>query len=102
MASHPAFKQAQASAIEYHARADKALSQYPTMNRLEQQTGVPKTYIAGGGAALLLLLISVNALAAPASNLVGWGLPAYLSMKAIDTPSTRDDIQWQVSSFLPG
>lgn len=64
------------------------------MNRLEQRTGVPKTYLAAGGAALMTLLVSVNALAAPASNLVGWGLPAYLSMKALETPSGRDDVQW--------
>ena len=94
VASHPAVQQAQASAADYHKRADKALSQYPAMNNLEQRTGVPKTYLAAGGVALMTLLVSVNALAAPASNLVGWGLPAYLSMKAIETPSGRDDVQW--------
>ncbi|CAE6377963.1 unnamed protein product [Rhizoctonia solani] len=94
MASHPAVKQAQASAADYHARADKALSQYPAMNQLEQRTGVPKTYLAGGAVGLMVLLVSVNALAAPASNLVGWGLPAYMSMKAIETTSGRDDVQW--------
>ncbi|KAG8736599.1 ER membrane protein DP1/Yop1 [Ceratobasidium sp. 414] len=94
VANHPAMQQAQASAAEYHARADKMLGQYPAMNKLEQRTGVPKTYLAAGGVALISLLVSVNALAAPASNLVGWGLPAYLSMKAIETPSGRDDAQW--------
>ncbi|KAJ1306361.1 hypothetical protein OPQ81_007367 [Rhizoctonia solani] len=94
VASHPAVQQAQASAAEYHARADKVLSQYPAMNQLEQRTGVPKTYLAAGGVALMILLVSVNALAAPASNLVGWGLPAYLSMRAIESPSGRDDVQW--------
>ncbi|QRV88312.1 YOP1 protein [Ceratobasidium sp. AG-Ba] len=94
VANHPAMQQASASAAEYHARADKALSQYPAMNTLEQRTGVPKTYLAAGGVGLMFLLVSVNALAAPASNLVGWLLPAYLSMKAIETPSGRDDVQW--------
>ncbi|KAG8729538.1 ER membrane protein DP1/Yop1 [Ceratobasidium sp. 423] len=94
MASHPAVRQAQASAADYHARADKALSQYPAMNRLEQRTGVRKTYLAAGAVALMILLVSVNALAAPASNLVGWALPAYLSMRAIETPSGQDDVQW--------
>lgn len=68
------------------------------MNTLEQRTGVPKTYLAAGAAGLMTLLVSVNALAAPASNLVGWGLPAYLSMKAIETPSGRDDVQWYAFS----
>ncbi|KAF8757540.1 TB2/DP1, HVA22 family [Rhizoctonia solani] len=75
MANHPAVQQAQASAAEYHARADKALSQYPAMNKLEQRTGRQCTRC-------------------PASNLVGWGLPAYMSMRAIETPSGRDDVQW--------
>ena len=28
------------------------------------------------------------------SNLIGWALPAYLSVKALETPGHQDDIQW--------
>ena len=28
------------------------------------------------------------------SNLIGWGLPAYLSFKAIESPGIQDDVQW--------
>lgn len=42
----------------------------------------------------MTLLIMINALAAPVSNLVGWALPAYLSLQAIETPQHEDDIQW--------
>jgi len=28
------------------------------------------------------------------SNLLGWGLPAYFSLRALDTPGTSDDKQW--------
>jgi receptor expression-enhancing protein 5/6 len=33
-------------------------------------------------------------LASPISNLIGWALPAYLSVQAIESPSTNDDKQW--------
>jgi receptor expression-enhancing protein 5/6 len=33
-------------------------------------------------------------LAAPISNLIGWALPAYLSVQAIESPSQNDDKQW--------
>jgi receptor expression-enhancing protein 5/6 len=55
---------------------------------------VPKTYLVLGGAALVVLLHTINALAQPVSNLVGWALPAYLSFKAIETPMPQDDVQW--------
>ena len=33
-------------------------------------------------------------LASPISNLIGWALPAYLSVQAIESPSANDDKQW--------
>jgi receptor expression-enhancing protein 5/6 len=47
-----------------------------------------------GAVGLATILIFINALAAPTSNLVGWLLPAYLSFKAIETTGHEDDIQW--------
>ena len=64
------------------------------MNNLEQRTQVPKAYAALGTVALLSILLLVNSLAAPVSNLIGWALPAYLSFKAIESPGVQDDIQW--------
>ncbi|KAJ7719228.1 TB2/DP1, HVA22 family-domain-containing protein [Mycena maculata] len=91
---HPMYIQAQGQASYYHAQLDKELAKYPILVQLEQRTQVPKTYTVIGGAALLVLLHLINPLAAFISNLVGWGLPAYLSFKAIETPSPQDDIQW--------
>jgi hypothetical protein len=70
------------------------LTKYPVLNTLEQRTQVPKTYAVLGGLVFVVFLHTFNALAAPISNLVGWGLPAYLSFKAIETPSPHDDVQW--------
>ena len=55
---------------------------------------MPKAYAFIGAVTLLTLLHFVNALAAPVSNLIGWGLPAYLSFKALESPGNDDDAQW--------
>jgi len=91
---HPMYIQAQGQASYYLTQLDKELTKYPVLNNLEQRTQVPKTYTVIGAAVLLVILHLVNPLAAFISNLVGWGLPAYLSFKAIETPSPQDDIQW--------
>ncbi|KIJ60571.1 hypothetical protein HYDPIDRAFT_139062 [Hydnomerulius pinastri MD-312] len=91
---HPAFIQAQNKANYYINQLDKELTKYPVLNTFEQRTQVPKSYLTIGAVILLTLFHFVNPLAAPVSNLVGWGLPAYLSFKALETPSHQDDIQW--------
>ncbi|KAJ7831436.1 TB2/DP1, HVA22 family-domain-containing protein [Mycena leptocephala] len=91
---HPMYIQAQGQASYYVNQLDKELTKYPVLNSLEQRTQIPKTYTVIGGAALLVLLHLINPLAAFVSNLVGWALPAYLSFKAIESPSPQDDIQW--------
>ena len=55
---------------------------------------MPKAYIVIGSVSLLLVLHAFNSLAAPVSNLIGWGLPAFLSLKALETPGHQDDVQW--------
>ena len=70
------------------------LSKYPVLVSLERRTQVPKAYAFIGAVTLLTLLHFVNALAAPVSNLIGWGVPAYLSFKALESPGNDDDAQW--------
>ncbi|KDR68674.1 hypothetical protein GALMADRAFT_1022153 [Galerina marginata CBS 339.88] len=91
---HPVFIQAQNKAGYYNAQLDKELTKYPVLVNLEQRTQVPKTYAVIGALFFIVFLHTFNALAAPISNLVGWGLPAYLSFKAIESPSPHDDVQW--------
>lgn len=64
------------------------------MKAFEERTQVPKSYVVIGSVGLLLFLHIFNSFAAPVSNLLGWGLPAYLSLKALETPSAHDDVQW--------
>jgi len=91
---HPVYIQAQGKASYYVNQLDKELTKYPVLTSLEQRTQIPKTWTVIGGATLLVLLHLINPLAAFISNLVGWALPAYLSFKAIESPSPQDDIQW--------
>ncbi|KAI5118510.1 hypothetical protein M0805_007679 [Coniferiporia weirii] len=91
---HPAFQQATDKANYYVSQLDKELAKYPVLQTLEQRTQVPKTYAVIGSVFLLGLLLLVNSFAAPVSNLIGWGLPAYLSFKAIESPGVQDDVQW--------
>ncbi|KAI0271738.1 TB2/DP1, HVA22 family-domain-containing protein [Gloeopeniophorella convolvens] len=91
---HPAFQQAQSKVNYYVAQLDKELSKYPVLINLEQRTQVPKAYAFLGTVSVLTLLHFVNALAAPVSNLIGWGLPAYLSFKALESAGHDDDVQW--------
>ena len=116
---HPAFQQAQDKASYYVGQLDKEvcnrirqrlpwhaatscpltrpslqLTKYPLLINFEQRTQVPKTYAFLGALVVLIFLHAVNAFASPISNLLGWALPAYLSVKALETPGHNDDIQW--------
>lgn len=55
---------------------------------------MPKAYAFLGGVILLFVLHAVNTFASPVSNILGWALPAYLSIKAIESPAQNDDVQW--------
>ncbi|KAF8224042.1 hypothetical protein L208DRAFT_1410931 [Tricholoma matsutake] len=91
---HPVFVQAQSKANHYINQFDKELTKYPVLNAFEDRTQVPKAYAVLSGFFLLTILLAINPLAAPVSNFVGWLLPAYLSFKAIESPSAHDDVQW--------
>lgn len=43
---------------------------------------------------VLLIFFNMFGLAQPISNLIGWALPAYLSIQAIESPQSNDDKQW--------
>ncbi|KAG8928274.1 ER membrane protein DP1/Yop1 [Tulasnella sp. 419] len=92
--SHPVVVQAQDRFNNYIGQLDKELSRYPVLNQIEERTQVPKAYGVLVCATVFLCLIFINSLALPVSNLVGWGFPAYLSFKAIESPGHEDDLQW--------
>nr|ODN92953.1 protein YOP1 [Cryptococcus depauperatus CBS 7855] len=75
---------------------DAELNRYPLLRQLETQTRVPKAYgvIALGFSSVVLIFFNMFGLAQPISNLIGWALPAYLSVQAIESPGANDDKQW--------
>lgn len=65
-----------------------------TLNRLEAQTSVPKAYAVLGVGAVFTTAIWFNIAAGFLSNLLGFAVPAYFSLKALETPGHDDDVQW--------
>ncbi|KAL1406035.1 ER membrane protein DP1/Yop1 [Vanrija albida] len=94
--NHPYVQQVQKTAQGQLNSLDAELNKFPVLRDIEKKTNVPKAYgvLALGAAAVLLIFFNLFGLAGAVSNLIGWGLPAYLSIKAIETPSTNDDKQW--------
>ncbi|PWN35440.1 uncharacterized protein FA14DRAFT_154854 [Meira miltonrushii] len=89
-------QQFQQKAEYFVSQIDKELSKYPQLNKLEQNIGIPqaKAYGAIGAFALFTLLVFFNIFAGFLTNLIGFFLPAYFSMKALDSPQPQDDVQW--------
>ncbi|CAH1765989.1 7366_t:CDS:2 [Entrophospora sp. SA101] len=78
----------------YNSLADKKLAKYPQINKLEQTTGVSKTYLAAGVLGIVSILIFFNFWGELLSNLIGWLYPVYASFKAIESVEKTDDTQW--------
>ncbi|CAD6588391.1 MAG: ER membrane protein DP1/Yop1 [Cyphobasidiales sp. Tagirdzhanova-0007] len=78
----------------YISQIDKELSKYPALNQLEARTQVPKAYSVLGLSALFSTFIFFNVFAGFLTTMLGWGLPAYFSIKALESPSRGDDTQW--------
>ncbi|CAJ0873858.1 10415_t:CDS:2 [Entrophospora sp. SA101] len=86
----------------YVSQADKELSNYPKIVKLEQQTGIQKTYLAASVVGTIFVLIFFNIWGSLLSNLIGWLYPAYISFKAIESTDKADDTQWLTYwLFLP-
>ncbi|CDO94386.1 unnamed protein product [Kluyveromyces dobzhanskii CBS 2104] len=76
------------------------------LSRIEAQTKLPRSYVIVGLGALyfVLIFINVGGVGEILSNLVGFCIPTYYSLKALKTTSSTDDTQlltyWIVFSFL--
>jgi receptor expression-enhancing protein 5/6 len=73
---------------------DGHLAHVPVAVQFEKATKVPKAYASLGLGSLLILMIFFNLWGNLLVNLLGFVYPAYASFKAIESPNSRDDIQW--------
>jgi len=78
----------------YNSQVDKELLKYPQIVKLEQQIGIPKTYLAASVIGIVFVLIFFNVWGSLFSNIIGWLYPAYASFKAIESAKKTDDTQW--------
>src|SRR4051794_35276949 len=81
-------------ASEILAQLDKDLEGIAWLKLLQDKTGVPRLYIALGGAAVIFFMILFGYLDCLLTSLVGFLYPAYASFKAIESVDKADDTQW--------
>lgn len=70
------------------------LSKYPTLQNLEKQTSVPKTYAVIGLITLYFFFIVFNLGGQLLTNLAGFVIPGYYSLDALFSSTKVDDTQW--------
>ncbi|CCU99537.1 unnamed protein product [Malassezia sympodialis ATCC 42132] len=79
---------------KFMRQLDTELSKYPSLNRFDKHLPVPKSYIVCGALAILTFLIFFNICAGFLTNFIGFFVPMYFSLAALETPQPQDDIQW--------
>lgn len=85
---------------------DSQLQFFQPLNQLSAQTGVPRTYLvlAGGVFYFFTIFINFAGIGELLSNIVGFGIPAYSSLQALNTPTSRDDTEllcyWIIFAYL--
>ncbi|KAI9297813.1 hypothetical protein K502DRAFT_362975 [Neoconidiobolus thromboides FSU 785] len=78
----------------YEAQLDKELSKTPLIRKLEQVTTVPKVYLFLGFSAIITILVFFDIGGAFITTFVGWLVPAFYSLRALETKTKDDDVQW--------
>lgn len=64
------------------------------MSLIEKSTGIKRIYIGKGLLVIALLYMIFGYFAALICNFVGFIYPAYVSLKALESPNKEDDTRW--------
>ncbi|XP_078252468.1 receptor expression-enhancing protein 5 [Rhinoraja longicauda] len=64
------------------------------LGKIESKTGIKKTYIALAFVAFISIYLVIGYAASLVCNLIGFVYPAYVSIKAIESPDKEDDTIW--------
>lgn len=72
------------------------MEKYPSVKKLEAQTGIPKAYAVIGFVVVYFVLIFFNlgGMGQLLANLASLVIPGYYSLKALETKNTDDDTQF--------
>ncbi|CAK7896594.1 protein Yop1p [[Candida] anglica] len=85
---------------------DKKSAGVTLLGHFEKNTGLPRSYAVLSATAVYMVLIFINVggIGELLSNIAGFVVPAYYSLHALSTASTKDDTQlltyWVVFAFL--
>ncbi|WKY01096.1 hypothetical protein Q1695_015248 [Nippostrongylus brasiliensis] len=66
------------------------------VSRVETAFGLPREKVAYVAFCLLAVYLVIGAAAEIVCNFIGFGYPAYMSVKAVRSKSTEDDTQWLI------
>uniref|UniRef100_A0A0R3RSW2 Receptor expression-enhancing protein n=1 Tax=Elaeophora elaphi TaxID=1147741 RepID=A0A0R3RSW2_9BILA len=66
------------------------------LSLMEEKTQLPREQLAYGMMGLVAVYLVIGSLAQLVCNLIGFGYPAYASVKAIRTEQKEDDTQWLI------
>lgn len=100
------FKNLQAQAQRYLTQIDNSCKRVSVLDQFENQTKLPRSYavLAAGGVYILLVFLNFGGIGQLLSNLAGFVLPGYYSLKALKTKTTEDDTKlltyWVVFAAL--
>ncbi|GAK65549.1 uncharacterized protein PAN0_009c3766 [Moesziomyces antarcticus] len=72
----------------------RSTRRYPALKKFEQTVPIPKAYAALGAFGIFTLFVFFNIAAGFLTNLLGFFVPAYFSLKALESPQPEDDVQW--------
>ncbi|KAK0549455.1 ER membrane protein DP1/Yop1 [Tilletia horrida] len=87
-------QQVQAKLNQILRDVDRELNNVPLAVKLERQTGLPKAPVAVGAVGLVVFLVFFNILAALLTTAIGFALPAYYSMQALESKAPNYEKQW--------
>jgi len=78
------------------AQLRSSLDDIPTLQKLEDQTNVPKEYLSVGAGATLLVIIFFGLNAGTLCSITGFCYPAFKSFQALEHRASGDVTQWLI------